>query len=763
MHRNWKTTVMVMLAAVVFSPHLAQGVVEVGPYVQFTDPYSAVVRWETDNPGSSTVEYGTTESLGESVQDPTATTAHEITINNLKCKTRYYYRVSNGDGGFTQIFWPGREYGFDTAINFTLPDCSGVASPYTPDSLTTAYEDAADRIIAQTGIKKGYCLVYGCGEGRLAFELAKRSDLVIIGVDTDAGKIDTAREKLLEAGVYGARVTAHHISSLSSLPFTKYFFNLIVSDRMISDGNCPGSAAEMFGVLRPAGSVAYLGQPTGWANVLTQSVLESWLDAGSLTYTTTNDGNGVWATVTRDPLAGSGWWSHQYGTVNNNSNSYDTIGGADSTDDFDTQWFGLPGADSGLNRHSRMPPPVAANGRLYHQGFNRIMAIDSYNGAMLWSLEVPYLRRVNVLRDASNMCADDDAVYIAVKDKCWRLDGDTGLRTHTYAVTDPTYDYDWGCVFRLGDKLYGSAVIEDSSFTGYWGDSETGIYEGYQGTYAWQSNKVISDKLFAFDKDDDSSGAWTYDNGVIINSTICLGGGRLYFIESRNPAAKHQISGKNGSSGTESALWQSQYLYLVALNPDTGGLIWEENISVASPNVACWLLYSSQASETLVLESSSSSGEYYLYGYDADDGDLRWNNTNNWAATHHGGLVQRAAIIGDVVYLYPEARYLSNGNSLGNNTAPRGACNTTVAIGNTLVGRNNAPGEGPTGYMADICMWDTASANTGTGWTGWQALRPSCWVNVITGGSMVLAPEGSGGCTCQVYINSSVGFIPKNN
>ena len=66
------------------------------------------------------------------------------------------------------------------------------------------------------------------------------------------------------------------MSSLSSLPFTKYGANLIVSDYMISDGNCAGTAAEMFRVLRPSGGIAYLGQPAG-ASGLTQEELKSWL------------------------------------------------------------------------------------------------------------------------------------------------------------------------------------------------------------------------------------------------------------------------------------------------------------------------------------------------------------------------------------------------------------------------------------------------------------------------------------------------------
>jgi len=224
--------VFIMLISAVLWPGVVLGVVEVGPYAQFTGPYTAVVRWDTDTASNSVVQYGKTTSLGSSVSDPASTTTHEVTIDNIEWNTKHYYRVNDGDGGFTDTYW------FDNRINYTRLDCSGIASPYAPDSLTTAYEAAADRIIAQTGIKKGYCLVYGCGEGRLAFELAKRSDLTIVGVDTDINKINTAAKKLMSVGVYGARVTTRHVSSLSSLDFTKYFFNLVLdfSDEWVITG-----------------------------------------------------------------------------------------------------------------------------------------------------------------------------------------------------------------------------------------------------------------------------------------------------------------------------------------------------------------------------------------------------------------------------------------------------------------------------------------------------------------------------------------------
>ena len=758
--------VLIILISSVVWPGILHGEVEVGPYVQFTGPYTAVVRWDTDTAGNSVVQYGDTTSLGSSVSDPTSTTTHEVIIDNLEWRTKYYYRVNNGNGGYTDTYW------FDNTINFTTIDCSSAASPYAPDSLTAVYEAAADRIITQTGIKKGYCLVYGCGEGRLAFELAKRSELTIIGIDEDSGKIDTATEKLMEAGIYGARVKLRHVSSLSSLPFTKYFANLIVSERMISDGSCPGSAAEMLRVLRPSGGIAYLGQPTGCTNVLTQNVLESWLDTGSLTYTTTNDGNGVWSKVTRDPLAGTGWWSHQYGTPENSGNSFDTMGGVSGTGDMDLQWVGRPGGDSMLDRHTRMPAPVTANGRLYHQGLNRIMAMDSYNGAMLWSLEIPHLRRVNMPRDASNVCGDDDAVYVAVKDDCWRIDGGTGLRTLTHKLNDPGHD--WGCVFRSGDKLYGSAVIEGASFTKYWETaSEVGAYHydayperSYVGYDACAVFKVCSEYIFA----NNAAGnrIWTYEDGVIINSTICFGGGRVYFVESRNYSLKGQPCGEPPSIiqdwTYENGLWSGNDLYMVALNADTGTKLWDKNITtgaggdpvVVDAELVIYMLYAeSGGDEHLVLGCSRCTnfptGKYYLYTYDINDSacNFNWQANHNWAREYKV-ILKRPVVIDDTVYLYPNAYLLSNG-SLSYSSVPEASCGIMSAIGNTLCGRF-------AGVNYHTGMWDVGTHTM----SRWVPIRPGCWLNAISGGNMLLMPETSGGCSCNYYFMTSVGFVPSD-
>lgn len=703
--------------------------IDVGPYVQFTGPYTAVVRWDTPEARDSIIEYWTTESLGLRAKDSSETTTHEIILSDLQYRSLYNYRVGYTNGEtelFTDI------YTFDNAINYTRLDCSNIVSPYPVDSLSEMYETAADCIIDQTGIKKGFCLVYGCGEGRLAFELAKRSDMTIVGVDTDSDNISTAINKLMEAGVYGARIKVRKVDSLENLQFTRYFFNLIVSDNILSEGICSGSAAEMFRVLRPSGGIICLGQPKGCPNELSENELATWLQAGDLSYTSTIDDNGLWFTVVRDPLPGAGQWPRQYGNPDNAADTGDTLEGATRTSHMEIQWIGSPGADFGADRNPRMPAPVMANGRLYHQGLDRVLAMDSYNGAIYWSLEIPKSMRVNMPRDSGYFSADADGLYLAVDDDCWFLDGDTGLRIKTYKLNDDGLE--WGYVSVLGDKLYGSAQPDGAHYTNIWGGSNQGWYDATSGDV---THKVCSNYIFANDKNSGDR-VWTDtrpERGVIINSTITIGGDRIYFVESRNAVAKSQPSGRIGNS----LMWNN--LYIVALNQDTGTKLWEKAINTADGTVVFYMQYSSEK-----LFISSSDTRYNIYAYDAVTGSPLWSRNHPWTRDNHSGHMQHPVIAGNTIYLEPRGYDIDTGNLVTSQMGLHEGCATYAGTAGALIYR---------GSGRNIAMWDIDSNKVST----WSGLRPSCWLSTIAGGGMVLSPEGAGGCSCNGWLNTSIGFV----
>ena len=703
--------------------------IDVGPYVQFTGSRTAVVRWDTPEARDSIVEYWTIESMSERAKDSSTTTTHEINLSDLQYRSRYYYRVGYTSGAtelFTDI------YTFDNAINYTRLDCSNTASPYPVDSLSELYETAAEHIINQTGVKKGFCLLYGCGEGRLAFELAKRSDLTIVGVDTDPINIRTATNKLMEAGIYGARIKVRKVDSLEHLRFTRYFFNLIVSDNILSEGVCAGSAAEMFRLLRPSGGVVCLGQPNNCPNELNEIEMANWLEAGNLSYTDTIDDNGLWFTVIRDPLPGAGQWPRQYGNPDNAANTGETLEGATRTSHMEIQWIGSPGADFGADRNPRMPAPVMANGRLYHQGLDRVLGMDSYNGAIYWSLEIPKLMRVNMPRDSGYVSADADGLYMAVDDDCWFLDGDTGLRTKTYKLNDAGLE--WGYVAVSDDKLYGSAQLDGAHYTNIWGGSSKGWYDATSGEV---THNVCSKYIFANDKNSGDR-VWTDDRperGVIINSTITIGGNRIYFVESRSAAVKSHPSGRIGIS----QLWTHQYI--VALNQDTGTKLWEKAIDTADGIVVFYMQYNSEK-----LFISSSDTRYNIYVYDAVTGNSLWSRNHPWTNNNHSGHMQHPVIAGNTIYLEPRGYDIDTGNLVTSQMGRHEGCATYAGTAGALIYR---------GSGRNIAMWDINSNNVST----WSGIRPSCWLSTIPGGGMVLSPEGGGGCSCNGWLNTSIGFV----
>ena len=725
-------TIILLLIFVATRPVLAgvarQYTVDVGPYVQVNSPSAASVYWDTPDLCNSIVEYGTTELLGLRAENSSSTSTHQVILNNLQYRTKYYYRLGYSKGvaeHFTNI------YTFDNAINYTRMDCSNITSPYPIDSLSSLYETAAEHIINQTGVKKGFCLVYGCGQGRLAFELAKRSDLIIVCVDTDSAGVNTAINKLMEAGIYGARIKVRKVDSLESLPFTKYFFNLIVSDNILTEGAPVGSAAEIFRVLRPSGGFIYLGQPDACPNELTKDKLDLWLKAGALSYTT-NDEDGLWAQVVRAPLFGAADWLRQYGNPDNAANTGDTLEGATQTDHLMIQWIGSPGADFGADRNPRMPTPVMANGRLYHQGMNRVMAMDSYNGSIYWSLEIPNSLRVNTPRDGGYVSADPDGLYMAVDDDCWLLDGDTGTRIKTYKLNDDGLE--WGYVAISGDKLYGSAQFDGAHYTNIWGSSKTGWYDATSGG---NTHKVCSKYIFANNKNTGSR-IWTDDRlecGAIINSTITIAGGRVYFVESRNAKVKSYHSGQIGIP----ELWTDQYI--VALNQDTGAKLWEKAIDTADGILVFYMQYQNEQ-----LFITSSDTRYNIYSYNASNGNLLWSRNHPWTNNNHGGHMQHPVIAGNLLYLEPNGYNLITGKIITTQMGRHAGCATYAGSTGALIYR----GEG-----GNIGMWDTNSKTV----TTWSGIRPGCWLSTIPAGGMVLLPEGSGGCSCNGWLNTSVGFV----
>jgi outer membrane protein assembly factor BamB len=701
---------------------------ELGPYVRFPGVHQAAVEWRTATPQPSIVEFGQQASLGLRVAYPEATTNHSVLLSGLKPKTRYYYVVRLMTDAGEQA---GDLSGFETDFNYRVAPWAPARSPFPDEPASEFYGRLAEALLEQTGITKGYALDYGCGNGRLAYELARRSDLTVMAVTEDAAAAAEARQALQQAGGYGTRLTVHH-RSLDRLPYTKDWFNLIVASDLLAGEPVGGVATELLRVLRPSGGVAMLGLPAGVEGTIQRwASLDRWA-AGVPTNAATirRDPNRL-VHITKGPLANIGEWSHNYGDAGQTASSHDRRITAQG---MRLQWFGDPGPRGFTDRQARNPAPLAANGLLYLQGNNRLSAQDAYNGRIYWSLEVTGLRRVNLPRDGGNMCADETSLYVAVRDRLWRLAGYTGRLVQDYAVpTGPALD--WGYVASAGDRLYGSSVKRGGFYTlfdgswDYWYDSTSSPGE---------IAKICSVDLFCLGKTDGRL-LWRYTNGVIINTTLAIGGGRVYFVDSRNPVLAAQATGRISSS----ALWQQNNL--VALDAATGQVLWEQPFPApVSPSpIVLFLCY---ADERLVLVDSTS--RYYVFAFSATDGSRLWSRSHAWRRDHHGAHMYHPVIVQNLVIVEPYAYDSRDGHVVRSDLPERGGCSTMSAAGQVVhyIDWDYTKGS--------PFLWDVTTDQR----VELAGTRSSCWLSVISAGGMVFLPPASAGCACRFPIQSTIAL-----
>lgn len=701
-----------------------------GPYLQFVTHDSAVIRWRTDTPTATLIEYGEGDFLKERIEDPTPKTEHSVTLNGLKSKVLYQYVIKTVQGDSVSL---SPVYECDNFFNYSLPPVPDRPSPYPADALSEPYAKLAQRIINEAGVNRGHCLVLGAGRGRLAYELARQSDLHILGVETDESAVADARHALKQAGLYGPRVTVRLVESLSDLPLSPRFANLIVSERMIAEGGGVGTVNEVLRLLRPSGGVAYIG--TLDETRLMRADITTWLGSETTPHTIEQVDGGLWLKMTRGVLPGSGEWSHQYGRPDNAANGGETLQGATATGELEVQWIGRPGPRAMVDRNPRKPAPLSLNGRLFTQGLHRLIAQDAYNGAILWSLEIPAAERFNMPRDCSNWCLDSEYLYAAIRDDCWRLNAQTGelVAVHDVVTEGGAADveYNWGYIARSGDKLYGSATRRGASYDNFRGGSSEGWYDATTGPVTY---KVCSDSLFAMDPATGET-VWRYMDGVILNSTITIARGRVYFIECQDPKI---MAGTSRRIGTPE-LWNDQFM--VALDKKTGKVLWKRPLDTEDGTIVFYLLCTGQ---TLLIGSSSVS--YHVYAFDAEDGAPKWHQEHKWISNNHGQHMQHPAIVGDTVYLRPQGYKIADGSLVTKNMPPHeGGCATFAGTSGALIYR---------GKSGNISMWDVKTEEV----SFWTSIRPGCWLSTIPAGGMVLSPEGGGGCSCGGWLETSLGF-----
>jgi outer membrane protein assembly factor BamB len=453
--------------------------------------------------------------------------------------------------------------------------------------------------------------------------------------------------------------------------------------------------------------------------------------------------NGVWAIVTRDPLGGAGEWTQLYANAGHTAASDDSLAG-----DFAIQWFGDPGPRAMLDRHHRGMAPLVKNGRVFVAGDERVLALNEYNGTLLWELPIPDSRRVGALKSAGHMLVTNDALHVIVGDSLWALDVATGARHATFALPpDCGAGKEWGYLNSAGGVLLGTAQPRGAAFT----ELSRALIDTLEGDFRVV---VVGDALFAVDR---LTGAplWTRRAGALMPSAITSDGARVFFVECRNDAAR---ACKDGRLRVDAFL--ARDAFLVAADVATGAVAWERPVALPFQHI----MYACAAGGLVLVSGSYNLGPTVWYGlcaFDAATGADKWRTQframdvrgRNYSDTggSHGEQWQHPVIIGERVYLRPYSFELATGVKTSF-TAYRGGhgCGGLTGSQFFLFGRGDVPRR----YPLDRGETDGIPLTL--------VSRPGCWLNIIPAGGLVVIPESSSGCTCPYSIQTSLALVPRD-
>jgi len=589
-------------------------------------------------------------------------------------------------------------------------------------------------LVAAAGVDKGYCLIVGDDSGRLALELAGKSDLRIHCLQGDESSTQRLREAMDAAGVYGTKVSVEQ-GTLDALPYPDYFANLV----LIAPGRSPRTekaARELLRVVKPCGGVLMVG-PTG-----ASGAVESWRGAGKMeTLESLRSPDGAaWRRLVRGRLSGAADWTHQYGNAGNTGSS------ADQAVAFPLRvlWYGDPGADKVTDRHRNNPAPLSLNGRVFLQGWDftrnqhTLMCFDAYNGLMYWQRDMPPgSARTNIRALSGNMACSDMGLFIAGKDKCYRIDPATGRTTATFPLPEQGANGKWAYLAVVGDVLLGSSAR---------GRADAG--DGASGRF--------SNSVFAIDARTGKP-LWRHRGTSIRNNTIAVSAGRVFFID--NPAAERpeltpeQVdrARRRGLPPTRDRK-ESSVRTVVALEIAGGKEAWSRRVDLTG--VGSWNSHVLTICDDGVLlicgaydDSHGQQGDpakRRMIALSAKDGATLWNKPTRYRT--------RPVVIAGTIYTDPFAWNLRTGEQKMKGKRawqrrPRQThCGTAAGCPGGLFWRN---------YVT--AQYDLRADRAHR----FRSTRPGCWINTIPTGGLVVQVEASSGCVCNFALQATFVFAPR--
>ncbi len=596
----------------------------------------------------------------------------------------------------------------------------------TPDDAWTAR--AAD-ILERTGVRDGYALCLGIGSGRLIEELARQSQLHVVGIDADAAKVDDLRRRMDALGLYGPRV-ALIVADPASVQLPPYLASLTVSEDPAAIVADPTALPHLFAPIRPYGGVACLGMSPGEHERFAAAVAAAELPGAEV------ERAGAWTLLRRSgPLPGAGAWTHQYADAANTVVSPDTLVRAP----LGLLWFGGSSNVDILPRHGHGPPEQVVGGRLFIEGPNSIRAQDVYTGRVLWKRELPGFGRAydNTAHQpganslGSNFSSAPDGIYAVYEGRCLRLDPATGETMAEFTLPPAPGEerpQGWGFV-----SVYRDLLIAGASPLIFDGEQPIGTRSNWDATC---SASIVALNRYSGEV------LWSHDSRLAFrHNAICVADERVFCID-RLPDA---IVAKMARRGEEPQIEPR----LMALDVRTGRELWSTAENVFGTWLSCsvehgLLLQAGRPSRDMLADEPGDR----MIVYRIADGSVVWDRAHDYQGP--------PLLHGDTIITQGQAFGLLDGEPRTRRHPLTGAevpwrweraygCNTAIASEALLTFRSGAAG-----------FYDLTN-DGGTGNLG--GFKSGCTSNLVVADGVLNAPDYTRTCTCSYQNQTSLALV----
>jgi outer membrane protein assembly factor BamB len=570
------------------------------------------------------------------------------------------------------------------------------ANPASTKTVAVDFAKAAREILSRTKLNEGFCVDLGAGEGDLALELARQSDLHIYALEPDPKRAAIARRKIDAAGLYGVRVTVHQARP-EAAPYPEYFANLVVSSVSLSGDSDEAIDKEAHRLQRPFGGKICQGAP------------------------------GSMQVETRGGLTGSGSWTHQ------NSNPANTLCSDDSLIKGPLSMFWFRDVEFEVpNRHGQGPAPLYHEGFMVIGGVDGLCCLDAYNGRRLWTYPLKGLladydgihHDVGIGETSGVFCLGDGAVFVRQRDRCYRIALATGklLGEFKTPAAAEDVDRDWGYLAYSDGVLFGSVANRAHAVSP---------------RYKLSGLRTESVLFFAMDP---KTGRvkWSYaPRGSIRHNAIAIADARVYLIDRplipEDHVANPRRNGKHVAKLTQDKIPSGT---LVAFSAASGAEIWRHETKVFGTQLSVSeehsvLLMNYQAVRHGFFALPSEIGNR-LAAFDIESGRPLWDREAKYRS--------RPLINGDTIYAQGGAWNLKSGEPVSFDLGRSYGCGQISASKYLMLFRSAT-----LGYL---------DLTRGSGTENYGGIRPGCWINAIPAGGIVLVPDGSSKCRCSYQMKA---------